>query len=218
AESSVVRRIAGLWFRIHYSRFTKVALISPAQFIVYLTPKEVEMSPLFSTKPLAILQSPTIRPRIAVIIAIVGVIFLGSQQPAMAQESKTGHVHYMKTADADKPAPNGAVAPRLQNLGKHTFPVTTTNKDAQLFMNQGFNLSYAFNHAEAGRAFREAARLDPNLAMAYWGQALVLGPNINAPMDPNAEPTALELIKKAVSLKSKASPRERAYIDALVER
>ena len=85
-------------------------------------------------------------------------------------------------------------------------------------MNQGLNLAYAFNHAEARRAFREAARLDPNLAMAYWGQALVLGPNINALMEPNEEPQALELVQKAVSLKSRASERERAYIDALAQR
>ena len=75
------------------------------------------------------------------------------------------------------------LAPRLQNLGVHTFPVTTTSERAQLFINQGLNLAYGFNHAEAGRAFAEAARLDPACAMAYWGQALVLGPNINAPMD-----------------------------------
>ncbi len=67
-------------------------------------------------------------------------------------------------------------------------------------MNQGLNLAYAFNHAEARRAFREAARLDPTLAMAYWGQALVLGPNINAMMEPNDEPHADELVKKALSL------------------
>jgi tetratricopeptide (TPR) repeat protein len=85
-------------------------------------------------------------------------------------------------------------------------------------MNQGLNLSYAFNHAEAARAFREAARQDPNLAMAYWGQALVLGPNINAPMDPNAEAPAFQALKKAIELKPKASPREQAYIDALTER
>ena len=72
------------------------------------------------------------------------------------------------------------------------------NREAQRFMNQGLNLAYAFNHAEARRAFREAARLDPNLAMAYWGQALVLGPNINALMEPNEEPQALELVQKAV--------------------
>ncbi|HZI87903.1 MAG TPA: hypothetical protein VFD48_13805, partial [Pyrinomonadaceae bacterium] len=128
------------------------------------------------------------------------------------------HVHYKKSADQDKPSPTGALAPRLQNLGKHTFPVTTKSKEAQLFMNQGLNLSYAFNHAESARAFKEAARLDPNLAMAHWGQALVLGPNINSAMDPANEPLALEAIKKAVALKANASPREQAYIDALTER
>ena len=128
------------------------------------------------------------------------------------------HVHYKKSAEQDKPGPTGALAPRLQNLGKHTFPVTTKSKEAQLFMNQGLNLSYAFNHAESARAFKEAARLDPNLAMAYWGQALVLGPNINAAMDPANEPIALDLVKKAVALKAKASPREQAYIDALTQR
>src|SRR5688500_20207973 len=82
-------------------------------------------------------------------------------------------------------------------------------------MNQGLTLSYAFNHAEAGRADREAARLDPNLAMAFWGEALALGPNINASMDPANEPKALEAIQKASALKAKASPREQALIDAL---
>ena len=63
-------------------------------------------------------------------------------------------------------------------------------------MNQGLNLAYGFNHAEAGRAFAEAARLDPNLAMAHWGMALVLGPNINAPMAPEEEPKALAHLKQ----------------------
>ena len=54
--------------------------------------------------------------------------------------------------------------------------------------------------------------------MAYWGQALVLGPNINLPMPPEAEPEAYELIHKAVMLKAKVSEKERAYIDALAKR
>ena len=87
------------------------------------------------------------------------------------------HRHYDKPVEYDAPAaPGKPLAPRLQNLGVHTFPVSTRVERAQLFMNQGINLAYAFNHAEAARAFAEAARLDPNLAMAYWGQALVLGP------------------------------------------
>ena len=128
-----------------------------------------------------------------------------------------GHVHY-RDQSGPQASPTGALAPRLQNLGSHTFPVSTRNRQVQAFMNQGLNLAYAFNHAEARRAFREAARLDPDLAMAYWGQALVLGPNINALMEPNEEPQAYELIQKALSLKHRATPRERAYIDALAQR
>lgn len=184
------------------------------------------MSPLSGilTHPLQNINRPqpwciANRTRLTLVVLFFGVTTFANYGLAFAQESKIGsHVHYTKSADQDKPSPTGAMAPRLQKLGNHQFPVTTSNKDAQLFINQGVNLAYAFNHAESARAFREAAHLDPNLAMAYWGQALVLGPNINAPMDPTAEPQALELVKKAVALKAKASAREQAYIDALVER
>jgi tetratricopeptide (TPR) repeat protein len=137
----------------------------------------------------------------------------------LAQEQKAGgHVHYQQSTESTQASPTGALAPRLQNLGNHVFAVSTTNKQAQLFINQGMNLSYAFNHAEAGRAFREAERLDPNLPMAYWGEALVLGPNINAAMDPASEPKAFELVQKALAMKSSASEREQAYIEALAQR
>lgn len=128
------------------------------------------------------------------------------------------HKHYEKDDRAQQPSPSGALAPRLQNLGAHTFKVTTASAEAQRFINQGVNLAYGFNHAEAARAFAEAARLDPSLAMAYWGHALVLGPNINAPMDAADEPKARELVQKAASLKAGASARERDYIDALAAR
>jgi tetratricopeptide (TPR) repeat protein len=138
---------------------------------------------------------------------------------ASAQTRSPNHQHYERPDEAAaQPAPNGVLAPRLQNLGAHTFKVTTKSAQAQRFINQGVNLTYGFNHAEAGRAFAEAARLDPSCAMAYWGQALVLGPNINAAMNPADEPKASELIQKAVSLKPKATARERDYIDALAKR
>ena len=128
------------------------------------------------------------------------------------------HQHYERTASAHQPGPGGVLAPRLQKLGTHTFKVTTKSARAQLFINQGLNLAYGFNHAEAGRAFAEAARLDPACAMAYWGQALVLGPNINAAMAPDDEPKALALVQKAQSLARGVTARERAYIDALATR
>src|SRR5262252_2783357 len=148
-----------------------------------------------------------------VVLVSLGVSF---QKAAFAQDQlpSPNHVHYIPPAQQGV-SPTGAVAPRLQKLGDHKFPVSTKNAQAQLFMNQGLNLSYAFNHAEAGRAYREAERLDPNLAIAYWGEALALGPNINAPMSPDSEAPALEAIQKAIALKAKASPREAALIDAL---
>src|SRR5215471_10226895 len=150
---------------------------------------------------------------------ILAALFVAAIQIGVfAQDQKMpNHVHYIEPAQQGV-SPTGAVAPHLQKLGSHKFPVSTKNAQAQLFMNQGLNLSYAFNHAEAGRAYREAERLDPNLAIAFWGEALALGPNINAPMSPDSEPLALEAIQKAIALKAKASPKEQALIDALKNR
>ena len=159
--------------------------------------------------------------RLMAVLAWLLLAWVTAPPAVQAQTTAPGpnHKHYERPENYDAPqGPNAPLAPRLQNLGVHKFPVSTKVERAQLFMNQGVNLAYAFNHAEAARAFAEAARLDPNLAMAYWGHALVLGPNINAPMTPDDEPKAYELAQKAVALKSKANPRERMYIDAVAAR
>jgi pimeloyl-ACP methyl ester carboxylesterase len=156
--------------------------------------------------------------RSSMLFALAGASVLAFAPAVAAQTPPPNHKHYETPAGYDQPKPGQPIAPRLQNLGVHTFPTSTTDSRARLFMNQGLNLVYAFNHAEAARAFAEAARLDPGHAMAYWGQALVLGPNINAPMNPDDEAKALELVQKAVSLKASATPRERAYIEALATR
>ena len=113
---------------------------------------------------------------------------------------------------ADKPG-----APVFAGLGVHHVPITA-NPAAQRFFNQGINLSFGFNHAEAIRSFREAARLDPDCAMCWWGVALALGPNINLPMPDDAVAPAWLALKNAESLAAKASPREQAWIAALGSR
>ncbi len=142
------------------------------------------------------------------IVTLTGILI--TEQPARTQANPRNDVKSAVLADQ--------IAPRLQDLGDHRFPVTTSSARAQLFINQAMMLVYGFNHAEATRSFREAVRLDPDCAMAYWGMALVLGPNINMPMSPEAEPQAYELIQKAIALKKNASEKERAYIDALAAR
>lgn len=159
-------------------------------------------------------------PRLTVVavllVAVVLAVLLVATLPAAAQAPQ--HKHYEEPPPGAEASSDGAMAPRLQNLGRHTFPVTTGSPEAQRFVDQGVNLSYGFNHAEAARAFREAARLDPGSAMAYWGKALVLGPNINVPMDPEDEPRALELVRRAAELAAGGSARERAYVAALATR
>src|SRR5215216_5853792 len=106
----------------------------------------------------------------------------------------------------------------MSDLGKHNHPVSTRNSEAQRFFNQGITLVYAFNHDEAARSFKRAAELDPELAMAYWGVALAVGPNYNLDVDLEREKAAYDAIQKALSLSSEASPVERAYIEALAKR
>ena len=110
------------------------------------------------------------------------------------------------------------VAPLFDDLGSHHHTVTTKSDRAQRFFDQGLRLVYGFNHDEAERSFREAARLDPGCAMAFWGVALALGPNINLPIDAGRNRSAYEAIKKALSLSSQVSEPEAAYIKALSRR
>ena len=105
-----------------------------------------------------------------------------------------------------------------ENLGTLRYAVTTSNVDAQRYFDQGLRLAYAFNHNEALRAFRKAQQLDPECAMCYWGEAYVLGPNINAPMDEAAVAPAYAAATRAQELAGNASPRERALIRAIAMR
>jgi tetratricopeptide (TPR) repeat protein len=106
----------------------------------------------------------------------------------------------------------------VEGMGSLHHAVLTRNAEAQKFFDQGLSFVYAFNHDEAVRSFKRAADLDPDLAMAYWGVAYALGPNINLDVDPEREIAAYNAVARARSLASKASPQERDYIEALARR
>ena len=113
---------------------------------------------------------------------------------------------------ADKPG-----APVFTGLGAHRMAITAT-PEAQRFFDQGINLTFGFNHAEAIRSFREAARLDPDCAMCWWGVAFALGSNINLAMPDDAVIPAWMALGYARALAAKASLREQAWIAALSTR
>ena len=107
----------------------------------------------------------------------------------------------------------------MTGLGRLHHPIATSSPDAQRFFDQGLTLVYAFNHEEAVRSFRRAAELDPAAAMAHWGIALALGPNINDyDVDAAREKAAYDEAQRAMTLAARAPAQERAYIDALVQR
>jgi tetratricopeptide (TPR) repeat protein len=114
--------------------------------------------------------------------------------------------------------PAGKPATLVSGLGDLHHPVSTASPEAQKFFDQGLRLIYAFNHAEAQRSFEQAARLDPKMAMAYWGIAEAVGPNYNDPADPDRFKQAHAAIQKAGDLAAGASPSEKAYIAAMALR
>ena len=127
---------------------------------------------------------------------------------ACTSETRTTMTH----AAADGP-------PTLyESLGNYSYKVTTATPAAQRWFDQGLRLVYAFNHYEAQKAFREAARLDPACAMCYWGVALTEGSNYNHPTDADREKRALEAVQAAQQRAARATPVERAFIDALARR
>jgi tetratricopeptide (TPR) repeat protein len=135
--------------------------------------------------------------------------------PAALAAQETHAAHGAPPPSAARPS---GPAKLLKGLGSHHHRVTTSSPLAQRFFDQGLSLAYAFNHDEAGRSFREAVRLDPQCAMCEWGAALVLGPNINAPMDTAANAAAHAGAQRALALAARATPAERAYAEALVRR
>jgi tetratricopeptide (TPR) repeat protein len=127
--------------------------------------------------------------------------------------------YQLTAAQAGSTAAAATEAPVLyEELGTLSYTVTTRAPGAQRYFDQGLRLAFAFNHAEARRAFRAAQKADPTCAMCYWGEAYVLGPNINYPMMPDAVAPAFAAIAQAVALKGGASERERALIEAMAKR
>lgn len=123
------------------------------------------------------------------------------------------------TAAATPTAPPQIVgATLLEGLGNHHFPITTSKPEAQRWFDQALMLTYGFNHDAAERSFLRAAEIDPECAMCWWGAALVVGPHVNAAMDPNNNAAAWTRLQKAIALAPKATPREQAYIRALSAR
>src|SRR4051812_25871037 len=139
---------------------------------------------------------------IILLLFLTASISLAAQQPMQMQ----------------MPAPDVAVPYVDSGLGNIDHPVATKSVEAQRFFNQGLAYLYAFNHQEGINSFKQAAKLDPDMAMAYWGISLGLGSNYNAVADQPQLAEAYANLQKAIALAPRASGADRDYVSALSKR
>jgi len=100
-------------------------------------------------------------------------------------------------------------APRkLAGIGSSHLKITTRSPEAQAWFDQGLNLLHCFWDFEAYRAFKEAARLDPDAAMAWWGVVQSLSGYKAMSIESDAAS------EKAKALLPKITEQEQFYIRA----
>ncbi|MEM9587065.1 MAG: peroxiredoxin family protein, partial [Planctomycetota bacterium] len=95
----------------------------------------------------------------------------------------------------------------MDGMAKIDFPTSTQSELAQQFIEQGIAQLHGFWYLEAERSFRQAAKADDELAIAYWGMAMA---NVNN--DKRARGFIDEAKERS---KKNTSRREKLYIDAL---
>jgi tetratricopeptide (TPR) repeat protein len=103
-------------------------------------------------------------------------------------------------------------------LGPFTRKISSSNPEAQAFFDQGFQMMYSFAKLDAVRSFREAWKRDPECAICYWGEGWAWGSYLNGPMSAEQSPFAYYATQRALALKDRATPQERAFIEALAVR
>ena len=133
---------------------------------------------------------------------------------SLAAQEHTGHAGIAESRPAADTAPLYRSA-----LGPFSRTISTRSRDAQAYFDQGVQQMFAFTPGDAQRSFRAALRLDSACAMCAWGEAWSLGAYLNEPMRAaNAAPAHAAVTRAKRLAAGRATPVERALIDALAAR
>lgn len=134
-------------------------------------------------------------------------VFFSLTLSVSAQESEVTY-----PPEFSEPMPMYEVA-----LGDFTYPISSKNKQAQEYFNQGFQMMYAFTKEDGARSFREAQKLDSTCAICHWGEAWAWGSYLNGRMRTYEAPRAYAAIQKASELTRHGfgSRKEKAMIEAM---
>jgi tetratricopeptide (TPR) repeat protein len=99
------------------------------------------------------------------------------------------------------------------SLGRISFP-TSGSATAQPAFIRGVLLLHSFEYDAAVEAFREAERIDPAFAMAYWGEAMCFNQPLWFNENLDKAHDALRRLEAAARARP-VTPREQDYIDAV---
>ena len=103
----------------------------------------------------------------------------------------------------------------LPGWGRYAYSTSTKNDSAQFYFNQGLNMYYSYHWREATASFKEAARFDPNLAMAYWGEALAMGPGYNFSLHYTMRKEVPAVVQLMNQHAAQATAREKRLIEVM---
>jgi hypothetical protein len=125
----------------------------------------------------------------------------GSSPPCAKTETTPFQPQPMKAAGGD--------VPLYRDLGTLAFPITTRNAKAPGLLQPGHAAVVRLQPRRGAARLPGGAEARSGCAACFWGEALILGPNINVPMMPEANAPALAALGNAVALKARAAPRSR---------
>lgn len=111
-----------------------------------------------------------------------------------------------------------SAAPTLPGFGGVERAISTRVPQAQFFFNQGLQLAYAFDEAEAVRSFKAALAADPACAMCAWGVAWQSGPTYNRQRGDDLSEARRYAALAHKLLPATATPLERELAAAMVTR
>jgi tetratricopeptide (TPR) repeat protein len=131
------------------------------------------------------------------------IVFFLAAAICPAQQGSTTHRGHVDSGYKMTPMP----APKLMTgIGTSPLRITTNSPEAQAYFSQGMALLHCFWEFEAWRAFKEAARLDPDAPMPYWGILRAVS------QFPAMEDERADAAAKLKKLMDRASDHEKYYL------
>ena len=110
----------------------------------------------------------------------------------------------------------GDARAQFQEVGVIDFPTSATGEVQDRFL-RGVAILHSFGWLQAREQFHAAQELDPDFAMAYWGESLAYNHPLNSQMDATEPRKALERLAptRAERLAKAPTDREKGFLNAV---